>query len=556
MKKTLFGLILLLILHVFTVGAGAARLSNDMLIRVGLRYGDSAGASVNIYYDGGYDFGYFDGDDEFVTLWSCSERYISVIKDANFTFSSSSLSQGWSGNGRLVGAYHVQLDAGAATRDEAQSELEYLRDCGVVEPFVAWSDGKYVLRGDYFSSLDNASAACQSVADRCGYSARAVGAGANTLTVINMNTGEILFEYYDTASRALAVRPQGGGRSETMKNASSYYYGAFEFFRQGDGNITFINTLPVDDYLKGVVPYEMSNTWPNEALKAQAVAARNFVCTSLTRHSKDGFNVCSGQHCQAYGGAGRGNANSDGAVEDTSGVILTYNGKAAECYYHSSSGGWTENTENVWLNPIPYIVAVEAPYEDLDKAYNGRWTYTLTGDELKELFNSKGYSVSTIEQFYVDEFTPAGNVYRVVAIDSNGKKITLEKSYCRTGLSPYANSQRFTITGGGGSWVFINRATDRAGADGSFYAIDGSGEKTGIDNIGSASVITAAGQSRVSVEQGQSDGTFVINGAGWGNNIGMSQWSAKGMAEHGWTYDEILLHFFPGTRLETMDDVG
>jgi len=317
-------------------------------------------------------------------------------------------------------------------------------------------------------------------------------------------------------------------------------------------NITFINIIDMQTYVKCVVPYEMTSTWPVEALKAQAVAARSYAVSNLGKHAKYGFSLCSSSDCQVYYGNGRMSSQSDSAVDETYGMIATYNGTPVTLFYHSSSGGYTEPTENVWVTNIPYLVSVTTPYEDLENAINGLWSYEITKSELTSYFQSKGYDISNIRDIYVDQYTPSGNVYRVIATDENGKQLAFEKDNIRIRLSNYVKSLCFTISSKFN--MAINDQNISFAPSSASIITAGEDKTTAIAKapsiLSDITVITAEGSRKISRPD---DFTFVIDGRGWGNNVGMSQQSAKGMAENGYTYDQILSHFFPGTVLEIMN---
>ena len=171
-----------------------------------------------------------------------------------------------------------------------------------------------------------------------------------------------------TADQPIVFQPTSGllvlvNRSGILNAASAPYRGDLTVAHQSSG-LCVINTLPVESYLRGVVPLEMSSSWPLEALKAQAVAARTYAVRSIS--SSGLFDLYSDTRSQAYGGAGREAATTDAAVTGTAGVIATYGGQPIAAFYFSTSGGHTENIENVWNTaPLPYLKGVDDPYDTL-----------------------------------------------------------------------------------------------------------------------------------------------------------------------------------------------
>ncbi len=140
------------------------------------------------------------------------------------------------------------------------------------------------------------------------------------------------------------------------------YRGVIRVVRSG-GSLLMIDKVSLESYLRGVVPHEVSPSWPSEALKAQACAARAYAMRSL--NPDDPFDVYCDVRDQAYAGVDIEDARTDAAVSATAGVVPTYGGSAIAAYYFSCSGGHTENIEDGWPGaaPIPYLKGVDDPYD-------------------------------------------------------------------------------------------------------------------------------------------------------------------------------------------------
>ncbi|MET0817174.1 MAG: SpoIID/LytB domain-containing protein [Solirubrobacteraceae bacterium] len=161
------------------------------------------------------------------------------------------------------------------------------------------------------------------------------------------------------------------GASGFLRNDGSYR-GALEFRSGSLGGVNVINALDVDDYVRGVIPLEVSATWPAEALKAQAVAARTYALT--TNKDGDGFDHYANTSSQVYGGVAAEQATSNAAAAATKGQLVTYQGEPVATYFFSTSGGRTENVENVFQGspPRPYLVSVPDPL-DRESPYHASW---------------------------------------------------------------------------------------------------------------------------------------------------------------------------------------
>src|SRR5687767_9978014 len=168
---------------------------------------------------------------------------------------------------------------------------------------------------------------------------------------------------------------------------SGLYRGDIEVRVDGSG-VTAINELDMDSYLRGVVAGEMPSTWPLEALKVQAVAARTYALA--TRKTGGAFDQYPDTRSQVYRGVTGESVRSDAAVSDTTGRILTYAGQPAVTYYFSTSGGHTENVEYSFVGSLskPWLVGVPDPY-DTQSPYH-RWTLTFSASRLDRALGAPG----------------------------------------------------------------------------------------------------------------------------------------------------------------------
>ena len=173
----------------------------------------------------------------------------------------------------------------------------------------------------------------------------------------------------------ISVQVPGGG---IISCDGKQYRGYIYIERTTKGQLLVINYVGTDDYVTSVLGKEMSYSWPNEALKAQAVCARNFVLCRGSAHREYGFDVCPTTHCQVYGGVASEHANTRRAVNETKGILAKYNGEVVPLYFFATSSGYTESVENVWGSKIGYLRAVPDPYENPNQASRYTWTTTLS----------------------------------------------------------------------------------------------------------------------------------------------------------------------------------
>lgn len=522
------------------------------VIRVGLCYGSSAMEGANLLNAAGegYRFGYFDRTNEFVELASTDETAISVVKTANVGYTAAPATryynylEGLADTASVVvGCYHLQLPDRYGSYDDAwEAASDY------ADGFVAYVDG------DYYARIGNYTTRSEAEEEqRWMPAAEIVGTSFYGVSVVITGTNTILFQYDDRGDgTGFGVEPDQTGRTEQPITwfMGNQWNGGFRFERISGGNMTVVNLVSLEDYVRGILPYEMSNSWPLEALKAQAVCARSYTMTSLNRHASYHFDICTTTHCQVYNGTGSANDRTDQAVDETWGEFAWYKGEICQTFYHSCDGGATEDSENVWTSELPYLRGVDDPYEALvaDKIPGYSWTKTYTGRELQTRMIDNGFtSCGVVADIYVSKTTPTGNVRSVTVTDVNGTSFTISKDYVRTVFG--VKSLRYTISGGNGNSKYSVAGGGTLDSIADAWVMDESGKASRVEG-GSTYAVTGDGVEKVTAAPSGSSGTFVFSGTGHGHNVGMSQWGAYAMALDGYTYEEILQFYFTGIEIE------
>jgi stage II sporulation protein D len=322
------------------------------------------------------------------------------------------------------------------------------------------------------------------------------------------------------------------------------YNGGFEFRRVYGNDITVINVVTMEQYIKGVIPYEVSPSWPLEAQKAQAICAKCYACSNLGKHTSMGFDLCNSTDCQVYRGTNYATAVSNLAVDSVQGMYLTYNGEIAMTYYHSNSGGHTEDVENIWTRYVPYLRGVEDVYLKDPEAYS----INVDLDTISEILMVKNYTGQRVIDYYVSRRSPAGNVMEVTFTQADGTPLRLTADKARSAINSsnkgvYLPSHRYTITPSIG--IYINKVLKNTGVS-SLYAIGGDGSVKALPSTHTmVKAITSNGIKTLN----PSNLTYIINGTGSGHHVGMSQSGAYGMAKEGFSYDQILQFYYTGTQV-------
>ena len=375
--------------------------------------------------------------------------------------------------------------------------------------------------------------------------------GYGTIQVTITGTDQVL---YESDGDTLGVLPTGRDTATWFRGYR--YAGGFEYILSG-GSLTVINVLDLEDYVKGVIPYEMSGSWPLAALEAQAICARTYACRDSKHLSTYGFDVCNSTDCQVYHGLGSDTSyatdRTDQAVENTAGLKLYYDGELVQdAVYHASNGGATEDAENVWGTDVPYLQGKTDPYEAQTDISNYSYTVTYTWDQLTWVLQNSGYDIGTVVDAYVSEYTSLGNVRSVTFVDSTGKTMTMNGDNARmafysTTLGKSVPSLRFTITGGtGGSGYAVNDSGTILSSLEGVSVISGTGTVSQLGG-GTHTAVTSSGSSVLASSAAGSSASgsgITITGTGNGHNVGMSQYGAKAMAELGYTYQDILEFYY------------
>jgi stage II sporulation protein D len=337
----------------------------------------------------------------------------------------------------------------------------------------------------------------------------------------------------------LFMAPLGNSFLRMDENPNKIYRGSFSSYRLQNGNLILVNILPVEKYLYGVVPYEIGGNSPLEAVKAQAVAARNYTYNNMGKYASEKFNLCDTVYSQVYGGVLRETENSNRGVDETQGKLLKYNGQNAAIFYFSSTGGEpTEDVKNVWGSSIPYLTGVPSPYET-PTTYNYTWTLERTMDQVKESLSRRNMNVGTVLDIKVEKRSNAGRVIELQVIGSLGSEAILRESV-RTTFN--LASQHYEIKTD--NQVYLQSAKENSSiAVGTLNLLSAKG----MSKVSGSVVITNGKQT---ITRSALPQNFVFEGKGWGHAVGLSQNGAIAMAKAGYTYDKILTHYFPGTVVE------
>lgn len=276
-----------------------------------------------------------------------------------------------------------------------------------------------------------------------------------------------------------------------MKYNRKAYRGSFVIF-SGSGALMLVNKIELEQYLYGVLPFEVSTGWEPEVLKAQAVAARTFAIYNKLKNKTPEYDLDSNVNSQVYGGMSKENPATNDAIDRTAGEVLSYNGEVIQAFFHANSGGRTASSLEVWGGAFDYLPSVDDPFST--KSKGARWSASISRDKLSSMVEKAGYKTGSIYEILIQDRTESGRVKTLKIKGSEGE--------------------------------YVMKAKDLRAA-------------VGVDQIRSTNFTVS----------GESD-SFDFEGLGWGHGVGMSQEGAREMADEGWSYKEILSYYYKGTKLK------
>ncbi|MBR3207240.1 MAG: SpoIID/LytB domain-containing protein, partial [Bacillus sp. (in: Bacteria)] len=344
---------------------------------------------------------------------------------------------------------------------------------------------------------------------------------------LNISNGKISLKGIKTYNTVRVV-PEKYSTKNVLQIAGKPYLGNVNF-AIGSGYIRPTNeNIPFEDYLKGVVPNEMPASWHVEALKAQAVAARTYSVKSIGKVVPDTTAF------QVYGGY-NWYTNSTKAVDATKGKVLKYNNQLISATYYSSNGGYTEASEEVWGNALPYLVAKQDTKDPVNawtlklskKQLGTTLTASTAASEWSKAKEANAADLAGLKSWLLKNKETAASDMRIASISSltfSGKTKGQRAKTVSIKLNYHLKNKTGTYT--------VNKSTTASMKMTEFRTVMGA---------------TKVKSTFASVKNNTND--FTISGKGYGHGIGMSQYGAKARAESGSSYSSILSFYYPGTKL-------
>jgi len=321
----------------------------------------------------------------------------------------------------------------------------------------------------------------------------------------------------DVWTDKVAVKPASAAAIRVVSDGTPAVDGDFrggvEIIAAGDGAVV-VNLVGLEDYLKGVVPAEMPASFPMEALKAQAIAARTYALYQREAHQSEGFDLCSGVHCQVYRGA-QDRARTNAAIRATAGKVVAFGDALVKTVYHSTCGGSTDDGWRVWWgHALPYLRArSDGAWCSASAKY--RWSRQVpwpdaaraVEDNLASVCFKPGASAGPLSDLRVQGRTPGGRAQWLSVVGAEGEQ---------------------RVRGDWIRWLFGSGKPGPGGLNSAFFTLS------------------------IERDQQGSPARAVFSGRGWGHGLGMCQMGAAGRARAGQKAESILRWYYQGARVATV----
>lgn len=582
-KRILCGVLAAVFLTVFSIFNIVPVFSQAQIpqwIRIGIFYTDAYKksapvTSVKVEAKGSLFLAISD-DKNFITIADTQKNSLTVSKDV------------YKKDGQEGANYHVKVGRYISYKTAYEALKNYLYS--YKDAFVGFIEGGYSVLIGSFDTPDDAKKVAAKLAGASIFS-------SDTMVVVKDSSNRILFGFDGQNTRFLMLIPQKQNGVERIKIGDRWYRGRVEFKRIKGSDMTVINVSELEEYLYGIIRMEIDPLWHIEAVKAFAVIARTYAVRNLGKHQSMGFDLCPTDHCQVYGGAVDGTYGEKQAivaVDATRGEIITYKGKPIDAVYFSSTGGLpTEDSENVWLYPVEYLRSVDNSKEA--KNSKSTWTFQFTKDEIKSMLKKRNIDIGDILDIQALEYTKAGRVLRLKVIGTKGEyECQKESTRLLFGLYSQAysvatdadvyvvdssgNVKKVRISGQNilledgdvkkalniwqtqsqlqnfeKSETILPQTTDESVYLSTYSEVYQSESK---DNFLDSQLDYFDKYAKIVNPDGTIDKiplvptTYTFNGKGWGHGVGMSQWGAKGLAEAGYSYRQIIKHYYTGVEIE------
>lgn len=558
MKKLIkLFIITLLFANLFTFSALGK--GDDCSVRVRIRYPRLFNEQTS--FEGYHEITLYDDDEELFSLDNMLNVRMDTYYTGNYYITDDSKA--------IFGPYHALLSENVySTFEKANMEAEELKEEFNSEFYPYLTKDGYLISGGNFADRNSAKNLAEEL-NSDGYQAEYVNGNLNNIIAYDSKNKAVFM--YEKDMPIYFSSYNENEQYNMIKVDNRAYRGKITLSILDELRLITINHVELENYLYGVVPNEISASWGMESLKAQALAARTYAVYNIK--PKQVYDMEDNQNSQVYMGYDYEKPSTTKAVNDTEGEMIYYDNELIQAFYHSTSGGSTENSENIWFESLPYLRGVKDEFSDNSGSPHNSWQTTYYKEDIIRNLNLDGNDVDELYGIQIKKISENNRVIECIFLTDAGE-ISYKKENARLLLG--LKSSWFSIENGNSFYFtreYIPLIEDetppsRGGILDIITEEDNETNETSneinyeMGSISNKYVITDDGTEKLSKEKLafiSSKGVSIVDtnseqynfeGRGWGHGIGMSQYGAKQMAEEGYTYDEILKHYYTGVTIK------
>jgi len=314
--------------------------------------------------------------------------------------------------------------------------------------------------------------------------------GRNLNTTVTAYKEGILLGNTRAKTNKLVIKPY---YPESILINGRIFRGDIQLIRN-NMKLSVINNIELEDYVKGISVRETSHYWPVESLKAEVIVFRTFALFKMQENAQNDFDLTSDVYSQVYSGRAAERYRINKAVDETTGLVLTYKGKIFPAFYHATCGGHTEDAALFWNINIPPLNGVLCSF--CQDSPHFKWHNVLTQQEVKDALVKGGYKLDNIKDILILGKDKSGRVTDLRIVTGKKDLRISAKDFRNTLGSNIIKSTNFQV-----------KAIDH---------------------------------------------DMVFEGFGWGHGVGLCQWGAYFMAKEGFTFKQILEYYYPGSEVSSL----
>lgn len=315
--------------------------------------------------------------------------------------------------------------------------------------------------------------------------------GKNLNTTVTVYSDGILLGNTKSKTNKLFIKPD---YPESIIINGCIFRGDIQLIKN-NMKLSVVNYIDLEDYVKGISVRETSHYWPIDSLKAEVIAFRTFALYKMQENKQKDFDLTSDVYSQVYGGRTSERYRINKAVDETRGMVLTYQGKIFPAFYHATCGGHTEDASLFWNINIPPLKGVSCNF--CQESPHFKWHKVLSRKEIRDALLKSGLTIEDIKDILILGRDKSGRITDLKIV-TDKKEIKISAKDLRNILGPN-----------------IIKSTN------------------------------------FQVEVIEDD--VVFEGFGWGHGVGLCQWGAYFMAKQGYTYEQILEYYYPGCEISLVD---